>query len=821
MESLHQNSEFVMNHEANEISIREEVEKYLKYWKWFLGSIIICLIIVLLYIHFDNPIYQTTATVLIKDSKENGSMQGGSLAGLENFNMLTGIGSNNVDNEIEILKSKRLLTAVVNELNLDISYFIKKNLITSPVYKKSPIILNWTNKDSSNPSVYADLEITPIDNSRFQLDTDNLIIGDGNEAKEIDGTYFYGKPFDIGFGNIIIAKNKITQINNSVDDDDSLFTAIININTVRNTVNQLQGALTVETVNKNGSVVELQIDGESREKSRDILDNLIWQYNQDAIKDKNLVAKRTADFIDDRLAIISRELDSVENTKEVFKTTNKLTDIKSESELFLQNASENKQKILGAETQLELANYMLRYISANEKSDKILPANLGFSEDGVVNSINDYNSVVLQRNRILSSSTIQNPVVQTLNDQIKSLKSSILESLQNMQSSLKITIEDLKNQEVHYNNRIAEVPSQEKAYRGIERQQELKEALYLFLLQKREETSINLAVTAPVAKVVDSAYSGSKPVSPVKSIYLLGAIALGFIIPLGIVYVKDLLDNKVRSKEDIDKLVKNKIPVIGEIPRLLPKDDEVIKQNDRSALAESFRILNTNLQYLFINKEDQQSDVIDLNGKVIYVSSTVKGEGKTLVSYNLASSLANTGKKVVVVGADLRNPQLHRYLERGKSAWGVSDYLYDHSLDIKDMIATSLDNNHLDILLSGNIPPNPAELWMQQRAAEMVDELRKIYDYVIIDTAPVLLVTDTYIISRYADVTVYVVRSGYTLKNFLQVPQDAIRDKKLRNVAFVLNDVDTANFGYGNKYGYSYGVEKASTLQRIIKKFKK
>ena len=438
---------------------------------------------------------------------------------------------------------------------------------------------------------------------------------------------------------------------------------------------------------------------------------------------------------------------------------------------------------------------MISYVK-NAKESELLPTNLGIEKEGASSAIATYNQTVLERDRLLGSSTEKNPAVVNLNDQIRRLKLTVLESLNNAKVSLEIQRNDLNAQEAIIGSKISSIPSKEKLFRGINRQQEIKESLYLYLLQKREENAISMAVTTPKAKVVDYAYSSMKPVSPKKIIILLAAIILGILIPFSIIYVRLLLDNKVHDKAYVEQRAKN-TSVIGEIPKLESKEAELVKKNDRSIFAESFRILRTNLQYLFTNISLPEGV-----GKTIFVTSTIKGEGKTLVSFNLALTLANTGAKVILVGANIRNPQLHRYTPNAPYKKGVVEYLIHRDSKVNDYISKSEFNNNLDLLFSGTIPPNPAELWMHNRTAELFADLKEIYDYVIVDTAPSMLVTDTFLINTYADATLYVMRAGYTEKRLLQFPIDNIENKKLKNVAFVLNNVRVANLGYGNKYGY-------------------
>ena len=487
-----------------------------------------------------------------------------------------------------------------------------------------------------------------------------------------------------------------------------------------------------------------------------------------------------------------------------------MTDIAVEGQLFLQNESEFNKRQLEVNMQLELVKTMIGALKSGEESN-LLPTNLGVQKEGVGAAVNAYNTLVLERNRLLGSSTEQNPIIVNLNHQIDGVKNTILGSLENAQTSLEIARNDLNEQGALVGSKISSIPSKEKAFRSITRQQTIKESLYLYLLQKREENAISLAVTTPKAKVVDYAYSSGLPVSPKRNIILLAAVIVGLLIPFTFIYLRDLLDNKIRDRGDIER-VTNAVPVIGEIPQLAKNETAVVEKNDRSILAESFRILRTNLEYQFMGHPEMDQS----KGKTIFVTSTLKSEGKTLVSYNLALTLANSGAKVVLVGGDIRNPKVHRYLDAVPFDKGVVEYLIHPDTTIFDYLKPGGEN--LSILFSGSIPPNPAELWMRPRAKTLFTELKEHFDYVIVDTAPSLLVTDTFLINKYADVTLYMIRAGQTEKHLLKFPLDNINAKKLKNVAFVLNDVGDINFGYGNKYSYGY-VEKKSFWQKIKKAF--
>ncbi|MCH9661720.1 MAG: polysaccharide biosynthesis tyrosine autokinase, partial [Bacteroidetes bacterium] len=629
-----------------------------------------------------------------------------------------------------------------------------------------------------------------------------------NESKTINGIYNFGEAVSLPFGEITVVPEftKPNFFKNFIGKS-----VAVSYRDLDKVAGRYQNRIKVVNEIKNSNVVILTIQSAVPEKGNDFLNELIFQYNKDAINDRSQVAKKTSDFIDSRLNIITRELDSVERNKEQFKSFNRLTNIEAEAQLILENASDFEKRQFDVNTQLELANSMIEYMEKSSVND-LLPSNIGIQGDDVSNSVNNYNQLILQRNKLLRTSTAKNPVVVNLSNQIENIRGSILNSLQNTTNSLKISLRDLNYKESALNSKLSKVPTKEKVYRGIERQQSIKEQLYLFLLQQREEASISLAVTASKAKVVDKATHFNVPVAPNSSIIYLASILAGLLVPFLIIYLKSLLNNKVCSRLDVEDVLTN-TSLVGEIPKLKKGEEELVKVNDRSILAESFRILRTNLQYLFINKLNESD-----TANTVFVTSTIKGEGKTFVAFNLALTLANTGKKVALVGADIRNPQLQRYLPKeSQSRKGLTEFIIDPSLTIADLAATSIYNDNLCIVLSGIIPPNPAELLMEQRTKDFFSEIKELYDYVVVDTAPSMLVTDTVIINKMADVTLYVVRANYTEKRLLNFTADTIADGRLNNVATVLNSVSLMNFGYGNKYGYSYAEEQKSRFQRLFR----
>tara|TARA_B100000378_G_scaffold206253_1_gene169523 strand:+ start:27251 stop:29641 length:2391 start_codon:yes stop_codon:yes gene_type:complete len=795
------NSEY-QNFQEEEINLREEIQKYLKYWPWFIVSVFVAVVLAFIYLKLSKPVYLTNATIIIKDEDTKSPATSG-MSSFTDLGILEGLKTSSIENEIGLLKSKRMMTKTISSLDLNIQYLTYDLFVTREVYNNAPFKLDILKLDSDQLSRYA-----KDAKNEFGISWEGETIALINKETGDKTKSRFGEPLNIGFAEVVIRKDESYK---PAEDSEPLEYGF-RIVPVEAVVAYYQNGLMAELVDENSTLIRLGLEGAVPAKSQDVLDQLIVEYNKEAIIDKNLVASNTAEFIDERLKIINYELDSVEIDKEVFKENRDLSDIDAESKIFLENASDYKRKRQEVATQQQLASAMLDYLEAGNNTD-LLPANLGLEGEGVNQQVADYNELVLERNRILEASTVKNPVIVRLDQQIDQMRSVVKKSLQRLSANLDISIKELNNEAKLIQSRISSVPSIERQYRGIDRQQQIKESLYLFLLQKREENSLSLAVTAPKAKIVDNAYTNVDPVAPKSKVIMLGGFLLGLVIPFGIIYGKNILNNKVKNRGDLERKAKQ-IPIVAEIPRIDKKESHLITEADRSVLAESFRIAITNMQYLLINKTDKQK------GIKMLVTSTVKGEGKTFTSINLALTLANMGKKVIVVGADLRNPQLQRYDVGSRKHIGVSDYLINEDLKLNNLIEQTKFNRNLDFLTSGSIPPNPSELLRHRRLGEMLGLLEERYDYIILDTAPCMLVADTFLISQYADLTLYVVRSSYTEKQLLQFPMDSMKSGKLHDVSFVLNDVDSANFGYyGNKYGYSYGADKKSFWEKFKERF--
>lgn len=769
---------------AGKLNLRAEVGKYLKHWPWFVLSFIVLVGLGFIHLRYSTPIYSAKASIIIKD--ESGRSSGAEF--LEDLGIAS-VGTSDFDNELGILSSRRLMREVVKSLNLHVQYFLEGEVRNIELYERVPFNMQILRLDED--------VLRSIGGASFELTKTGEFFRIRNLNSMKSSQHKAGSQVNLGFADVVFSANELSSAR--------MNPVIVQFSDIEKLAEGYRSRISLTQKGKNGGLIELGIEDPVKEKAAHILDQLILEYNRDAIENKNLIAGNTANFINERLDIINGELDSVETGKEVFKETNRLTDIQAQSHLYMQNANDYNKSMQDLGTQLELSNAMLEYINSSSNTD-LLPTNLGIAEGGVNQRINEYNDIVLERNRVLRGSSEKNPVVINLNNEIGQIKGNVVQSLESMRTNLRISQDDIQRQAASIGSQIYSVPSKERQYRDIERQQSIKETLYLFLLKKREENSLALAITEPKARIVDRAYFGSWPIAPIPRNIYLGTFILALFIPVCTIYAKNLLDNKIRLRADIEDYTRA-IPLVGMIPKVSRRKLGVVGENDRSILAESFRILTTNLQYLLVNSKDKS------RGKVLLISSTVKGEGKSFTAINLAATLSSAGNKVLLLGMDLRSPRIQSYQE-GDYDKGVSDYLVHDDWTLEELVRPAGFNAKLDIISSGTIPPNPYELLKQDKVATMFSILKGKYDYVIVDSAPAMLVADTFQISQFADATLYLVRSGFTEKDLLDFPLESTEKGRFHNISFVLNGVKASNLGYGTKYAYGYGDGKTGFWSR-------
>ncbi|MBC7845824.1 MAG: polysaccharide biosynthesis tyrosine autokinase [Flavobacterium sp.] len=787
-----------LDEDQNEdFNVREAIERYLSHWQWFVLAVCLSVTVAYVYLRYTTSQYQASTTILVKDDKK-----GGMLSELSAFSDM-GLGSgmkSNLDNEIEILKSRTLVERAVRKLELNVTIIEKGKVNTIERYKELPIQVHFINV---KPVFYTDG--TKLGFEKKSPDTFELINDSNDEESDLSVLLNSKKEFQYGeiiatrIGDLIITKSIGKKWPIGLEEK----SISIVVSPLESVVASFQGRLNVNPISKTSSVVNVSIIDPVVKKAELFLDNLIQIYNEDAAADKSFISENTSKFVANRLLLITQELDGVEKDVEKFKTSNKLTDIETEAKLFIEGSSEYNKKRVEIEIQLNMVASMLDFIKKSSNSD-LLPTNMISAKGEETGLMDSYNQLVLERNRILKSATAENPTVVKLDQQLASLKTNIAESLRRLQANLNIQKRDLRGQEGLLDSKIGDIPVQERQFRVIARQQKVKEELYLYLLQKREETAISLAATEPNARVIDAARASKIPVSPKKAIIYLAALLLGLLIPFGILYLIDLLDTKVKSRFDITS--KLSIPFLGEIPKS-ETPNEIVDTTSRSSTAEAMRIVRMNLDFML-------NQVPEGRAKTILFTSTLSGEGKTFLSVNIASIFALSGKKVLLIGMDIRNPKLNEYIDLPSSA-GLTNYLSSSNVKIEDYIFKHKSFEQMYVLPPGSIPPNPTELLMSKKVDELFAQFKKEYDFIIVDTAPVSLVSDTLIIAKQADTFVYVVRANVLDKRMLHIPEVLYREKKLPNMALLLNDAETKK-GYGYGYGYGVTVKKVPWYKKFF-----
>ena len=782
-----------------QVNIQELLFRYLIHWPWFVVSIIICIACAWGYLRLTTPIYNISATVLIKDEKKGGGASMSSdleKMGLEGFIS----SSSNVDNEIEVLRSKSLAREVVNNLGLFVTYMDEDEFPSKELYHTSPVLVSLTHQEADK--LPGRMEINMILQPTGVLGV-QITVGEKEYRKQFDKLPAVF-PTDEGTVAFFANNDTLSAVCPENITKERHITAFINrpFSVLKEYVNSLSIAPTSKTT----SVVVISLENTNTRRGRDYINKLLEMYNINANNDKNEVAQKTAEFIDERIGIISKELGSTEQDLENFKRSAGITDLNSEAQIALTGNAEYEKKRVENQTQINLVMDLQRYMKGNEY--EVLPSNIGLQDAASAGAIDRYNQMLVERKRLLRTSTENNPTIINLDTSIRAMRTNVQATLVATLKGLHITKEDLAREASRYSRRINDAPTQERQFVSIARQQEIKSGLYLMLLQKREENAITLAATANNAKIIDEALADDNPISPKKTIVYLAALVLGVGLPVGVIYLIGLTKFKIEGRADVEKLTS--LPVVGDIPLADEKTGSIaVFENQNNLMSETFRNVRTNLQFMLENGKN-----------VILVTSTISGEGKSFISANLAISLSLLGKKVVIVGLDIRKPGLNKVFNIPKKEHGITQYLTNTTANLMDFVQPSDINKNLFILPGGTVPPNPTELLARGGLEKAIETLKANFDYVILDTAPVGMVTDTLLIGRVADLSVYVCRADYTHKAEFTLINELAENNKLPNLCIAVNGLDLNSrkygyyygygkygkyYGYGKRYGYGYG----------------
>mgnify|MGYP000780385256 FL=1 len=792
------------------IDVKELLFKYLIHWPWFVGAVIACLITAWVYLYTSTPVYNISATVLIKDDKKGGSA--GMLSGLESLGLDGMVSSSqNIDNEIEVLRSKTIVKEVVEDLGLYISYTDEDEFPSRNMYKTSPVQVSLTPQEADlleEPMIVkmalqpqGSMDVTvKIDDDEYQKHFEKLPAVFPTDRGTLA---FFLTP------DSVLSSKRLSGETTASEKTTRNITATINKPLM--VAKWCCKNMTIEPTSKTTSVAVISLKNSNVQRGKDFINKLLEMYNINTNNDKNEVAQKTAEFINERISIISKELGSTEKDLESFKRGAGITDLTSDAQIALTGSAEYEKKRVENQTQINLLQDLQKYMQ--NEGYEVLPSNIGLQDVNLAAAINRYNDVLVERKRLLRTSTENNPTIINLDTSISAMKENVQVSLDRVLRGLLITKADLDREANRYSRRISEAPGQEREFVSIARQQEIKAGLYLMLLQKREENAITLAATANNAKIIDDAIADEAPVSPKgKMIYLI-ALVLGVGIPVGVIYLLELTKFKIEGRADVEKLTS--APIVGDIPLTDEKQGAIaVFENQNNLMSETFRNIRTNLQFMLENDK-----------KVILVTSTVSGEGKSFISANLAISLSLLGKKVVIVGLDIRKPGLNKVFNIPRKEVGITQYLANPEKNLMDLVQLSDVSKNLYILPGGTVPPNPTALLARDGLDKAIETLKKNFDYVILDTAPVGMVTDTLLIGRVADLSVYVCRADYTRKNEYTLINELIDGNKLPNLCTVINGLDLKKrkygyyygygkygkyYGYGKRYGYGYGYGETS-----------
>lgn len=772
--------------EEDTIDLKKILDKYIVKWKWFVLSVLVSFLLAFLYLKYTPPIYQINAKLLVSDEEKGGGL--GAKAGLMDLGGLLG-SKNSVDNEVEILKTRSLMEQVVRDMQLNIVYKEKGRLVSTEMYK-SPFLIDIT--DGRDTIVNTVIRVKKLGDNKLIVSTN-----------DIEKTVTWNKRFYLrGIGDLRLIKNPETPMEETE--------YLVVISSIDSRVASLMQQLTVAAANKQVSIIDLSLSYPLPQKGEDILNSLISKYTRANLRDKNAIADSTSKFIKERLNIIAKDLSDVENKVESFKQDNRLADMSEQGKLLVQNTGEVSTELAKAETQVSVLTALEKYLKDDATNKRVFPSSL-ISQDLVFSGLmNQYNALLVERDKLSLSQTDDNPIIQNIDAQIEGLRKGILSNIISTKNSFIVNRDRLKDRLNQAEGKISNVPEIEKNYLKLARSQEIKQGLYIFLMQKAEETAIAKTSNISVAKIIDPPKADVNPISPKKASFYAIGLLLGMILPFIYFFVSDFINTTVNSKEDVTDITH--IPIIGEISHGGNGEDLIVANQSRSAISEQFRALRTNLSFYLKSSHE----------KVILLTSSMGGEGKSFTAINLGNILALAGKKVLLMELDLRRPGLAVKLGV-KNDVGFTNYVLRQDLTAADIIKPLSLSENMFLISAGALPPNPAETLIAERMAPLIEELKKQFDYIIMDAPPIGIIADGQLLAKYADATLYLVRHRVTQKAQLNIAEDLYQSGKMKNLGIVMNDILAKSYGsgYGSGYGYNYGSygenKKKSFIQRIFK----
>ncbi len=762
-------------------------------WGWFVISAVVCLVAGYIYLQRQPRIYQSQAVMLIESVDPSGMGGGRMRNGMNSLLELNGINvGDNLKNEIFVLTSRRLMERVVDSLDLNVEYSISESLHSRSLYRETPFVVAFS--DSVPTGISFEVKILNADN--YEVSDLMAFYPGANEPVEIDATLAgnFDVPLATPVGEICLTKQPIFEALQGENGEFEQMEVKVSRKSVLGATLAYRGRLSAAEYDKESSLIVLSCSDNNVARANDVINEVFLAYKRDAVEYKNRIAQNTADFIDSRINLISKELNSVEESYESFMEQNGLINLQMDASAYLAQTTEARKQLLELETELAVTKYLTDYVIDNSGNNQPIPV-VGALGASLASSVAEYNKLTLELVRRAENTSMEGPRMRDISRRLEALYSTIKAGLESNVKALELQLADARSLQNLTNKQKAKLPEKQRQALDIERQKALKEALYTYLLNKREEVALQLAIEEANVRLVEEPMGTGGPVSPRSSMILLVSIVLGLLIPAAVIFIKEMLNTTVKRRYDVEKATS--VPIVGELPEWdnYQETQTIADAASDSPIAESFRVLRYQLNFF------------RHNAKVFVVTSSTPHQGKSFVSKNLSTVLGMADKKILLIDADIRKRSISRALSNTKRK-GLTSYLNEDlgTKSLAEYIEKDTIYKGVDFLPGGVMPPNPSELLMSTRLEELIEEAKQVYDYIVIDTTPMLSVADASIVDRVADVTLFVVRMGVEEVSFLPQLDKLNRDKKLRNMALVLNDIDLRrSYGYGYGYGYSYG----------------